>query len=172
MAHWRSLETYTPFGRTLVEYMWAQRPPLLPAQFAARMGVRKQALSSWLSSDATPPPQVVMRLARAMGLPVADLLIAAGHATAADPLMDTAGAWELALATARTALARARDAQEAESLPADLETLETLERVLSWMAGLGDTTTATALDAPDASGVGGAADAHSDGAATETETSR
>lgn len=136
MAHWRSVEDYSPFARILVEYMWAQRPPLLPAQFAARMGTRKQALSSWLTSDATPPPQVVVRLARAMGLPVADLLIAAGHATLEDPLVDSAGAWEVVLATVRAALERASSASSAQELaflPADQDIME---RMLTWMSSL------------------------------------
>lgn len=165
MAHWRSLDAYTPFGRALVEYMWSQRPPLLPAQFAARMGVRKQTLSSWLSSDATPPPQVVVRLARAMGLPVADLLIAAGHAVADDPLFDTAGAWALLLDVARRAEDTAAgvdraaeppveageggERQEADQqqrspspIPPELPTppvdQQILEQVLAWLQTVGE----------------------------------
>src|SRR5215831_3793326 len=93
MAKWRTLEEYTPFARTLVEYMWGQRPPLLPNQFAERMGVRKQALSTWLNSDAVPAPPVVVRLARGMGRPVRELMTAAGYAPAHDPLLDAADAW-------------------------------------------------------------------------------
>jgi hypothetical protein len=80
MMYWRELDAYSPFARILVEYMWAQRPPLQPAQFAARVGVRRQRLSTWLTTDTVPPPPVVMEVARGMGLPVRDLLIAAGHA--------------------------------------------------------------------------------------------
>lgn len=129
MAHWRALDEYTPFARILVEYMWAQRPPLLPAQFASQMGVRKQALSNWLMSDATPPPPVIVRLARAMGLPVDKLLIAAGHAMPDDPLMDTTGAWYTVLKVARTAADAGPDA----ALPADQATVT---RVLNWLDGL------------------------------------
>jgi len=151
MAHWRPLDAYTPFGQALVEYMWAQRPPLLPAQFAARMGVRKQALSSWLSSDATPPPRVVVQLARAMGLPVADLLIAAGHATEEDPLFDTDGAWALVLDTALQRAAAAADADAdaepgdpTQARPSPVESpppappvdREALRRVLAWLQAL------------------------------------
>ena len=93
MAKWRALDAYSPFARTLVDYMWTQRPPLLPNQFAERMGVRKQALSTWLNSDAVPAPPVVVRLARAMGLPVRQLMTAAGYAPADDPLLDAADAW-------------------------------------------------------------------------------
>jgi transcriptional regulator with XRE-family HTH domain len=76
-----------------VECMWQQRPPLLPNQFADRMGVRKQALSTWLNSDAVPAPPVVVRLARGMGRPVRELMTAAGYAPADDPLLDAADAW-------------------------------------------------------------------------------
>ena len=93
MAKWRTLQEYTPFARTLVEYMWEQRPPLLPNQFAERMGVRKQALSTWLNSDAVPAPPVVVRLARGMGRPVRELMTAAGYAPAHDPLLDVTDAW-------------------------------------------------------------------------------
>jgi transcriptional regulator with XRE-family HTH domain len=93
MGSWRALDDYTPFARTLVEYMWRQRPPLLPNQFADRAGVRKQALSTWLNGTTVPAPLVVVRLARTMGLPVRQLLVAADYATEADPLLDIADAW-------------------------------------------------------------------------------
>ena len=116
MAKWRSLEEYTPFGRLLVEYMWEQRPPLVPNQFAERMGVRKQALSTWLNSDAVPAPQVLVRLARGMGRPVRELMTAAGFAPADDPLLDTADAWAYVLDEAHRALGVDREGM------ADLET--------------------------------------------------
>lgn len=93
MAKWRSLADYSPIARLLVEYMWEQRPPLLPNQFAQRMGVRKQQVSNWLNSDASPSPSVIVRLARAMGRPVSELFIAAGYATRDDPLFDIEETW-------------------------------------------------------------------------------
>ena len=93
MAKWRPLDDYSPFARLLVEYMWEQRPPLLPNQFAQRMGVRKQQISLWLNSDATPSASVLVRLARGMGHPVSELFIAAGYASTDDPLFDIEEAW-------------------------------------------------------------------------------
>jgi transcriptional regulator with XRE-family HTH domain len=93
MAKWRALADYSPFARLLVEYMWEQRPPLLPNQFAQRMGVRKQQVSSWLNSDATPAPPILVRLARGMARPVSELFIAAAYASADDLLLDTEEAW-------------------------------------------------------------------------------
>lgn len=93
MAKWRPLGDYSPFARLLVEYMWEQRPPLLPNQFAQRMGVRKQQISFWLNSDATPSASVLVRLARGMGRPVSELFIAAGYASTDDPLFDIEEAW-------------------------------------------------------------------------------
>ena len=93
MAKWRPLDDYSPFARLLVEYMWGQRPPLLPNQFAQRMGVRKQQISLWLNSDATPSASVLVRLARGMGHPVSELFIAAGYATSDDPLLDIEESW-------------------------------------------------------------------------------
>jgi transcriptional regulator with XRE-family HTH domain len=93
MAKWRALNDYSPFARLLVEYMWEQRPPLLPNQFAQRMGVRKQQVSSWLNSDASPAPSLLVRLARGMALPVSELFIAAGYASSSDPLFDSEETW-------------------------------------------------------------------------------
>lgn len=105
MTQWRELDAYSPFARVVVEYMWAQRPPLQPAQFAARVGVRRQRVATWLSTDAVPSPPVVMQVARGMGMSVRDLLIAAGHATADDPLLDREDAWDLVTTTLTTYLA-------------------------------------------------------------------
>lgn len=93
MAKWRSLEDYSPFARLLVEYMWEQRPPLLPNQFAQRMGVSKQQVSSWLNSDVSPSPAVLVRLARGMARPVSEMFIAAGYASVDDPLYDIEETW-------------------------------------------------------------------------------
>jgi transcriptional regulator with XRE-family HTH domain len=102
MARWRALEDYSPFARLLVEYMWEQRPPLLPNQFAQRMGVRKQQVSSWLNSDASPAPSVIVRLARGMARPVSELFITAGFATADDPLFDIEETWTHTMAAVQS----------------------------------------------------------------------
>jgi len=94
MPTWKPLEDYSPFARVLVTYMWDQRPPLLPIEFARQMGIRKQQVSSWLTTQVVPDPPLLVHLARRMGMPVRDLLIAAGHATTEDPLLDTADAWD------------------------------------------------------------------------------
>jgi len=101
MARWRTLEEYTPVARLLVDYMWEQRPPLLPSQFAARMGLPKQLVSSWLSGQATPSPAVLLHLARRMELPVSQLLIAAGYTQDTDPLLDIPEAWSHVLHAVR-----------------------------------------------------------------------
>jgi transcriptional regulator with XRE-family HTH domain len=125
MAKWRALDAYSPFARALVDYMWTQRPPLLPNQFADRMGVRKQALSTWLNSDAVPAPPVVVRLARGMGLPVHQLMTAAGYASADDPLLDAADAWAYVRGEVEQAGDAERSALDAAT-PAAYEALLTL----------------------------------------------
>jgi transcriptional regulator with XRE-family HTH domain len=122
MAKWRSLDEYTPFGRLLVEYMWELRPPLVPNQFAERMGVRKQALSTWLNSDTVPAPPVVVRLARGMGRPVRELMTAAGFAPDDDPLLDTTDAWRYVLDKVQRALGV--DAERMAELEAGHDTPE------------------------------------------------
>jgi hypothetical protein len=100
------------------------------------MDVRKQALSSWLTSDAAPPPPTVVHLARMMGVSVTDLLIAAGYATPGDPLMDRDDARQWALSTVRSAFQRnaignvSQEGQKRASPPAEWETVE---RVVAWL---------------------------------------
>ncbi len=103
MARWRSLEEYTPIARLLVEYMWAQRPPLLPSQFAEQMGIPKQAVSRWLSAQADPDPAHLVRIAQRTPLRLLDLFLTAGYTTPDYPIFDRAGAWELVLERVRVA---------------------------------------------------------------------
>jgi transcriptional regulator with XRE-family HTH domain len=84
----------------------------VPSQFAEQMGVRKQALSTWLNGDAVPAPPVIVRLARAMGLPVRHLMTAAGYAPADDPLLDVADAWAYVLTLRCDLQERALDGKE------------------------------------------------------------
>ncbi len=107
MSEWRDLDAYSPFARILVTYMWDQYPSLSPTEFASRVGIRRQRLSTWLNTDAVPPPPVVMQLARHMGTPTRELLIAAGHATSDDPLFDQTDAWEFVTAAVRSYLEQA-----------------------------------------------------------------
>lgn len=120
MATWRSLEQYAPFAQILVRYMWEARPPLNPNQFAIRAGLRRQILSQWLNAPATaelhPDPTAVVKVARAMGVPVTDLLIAAGHGTAVDPLLDRTGAWAYILQRVEDAPSVVQSEQESNQL--------------------------------------------------------
>jgi hypothetical protein len=99
---WRPLDAYPAFMRPLVQYMWEQRPPLNPSQFAARAGVRRQLLSAYLNSPAdarlAPEPDVVRRFARAMDRPTSELMTLAGHGDAEDPFLDRVEAVDFALA--------------------------------------------------------------------------
>lgn len=125
MARWRSLEEYTPIARQLVEYMWAQRPPLLPSQFAEQMGIPKQAVSRWLSAQADPDPAHLVRIAQRTPLRLHDLFITAGYTTPDYPIFDQAGAWEMVLARVRAA-GTLTDAQRANALTV-LEALQAAE---------------------------------------------
>jgi transcriptional regulator with XRE-family HTH domain len=108
-------------AQALVQFMWDARPPLNPTQLARRAGIRKQLLSSWLQSPShaviSPEPAVVVRLARAMGRPVNDLFLAAGHTDPGDPLFDLPGAWEYVMARVDYALtfSHARDDAEEDA---------------------------------------------------------
>ena len=93
MARWRSLDDYSPFARLLVEYMWTQRPPLLPAGFADRMGISKQVVSKWLNTPSSPDADLVIQIARRMPMPVSMLFAAAGFTTPDYPIFDIAEAW-------------------------------------------------------------------------------
>jgi transcriptional regulator with XRE-family HTH domain len=121
MARWRSLDEYTPIGRLLVDYMWEQRPPLLPSQFAARMGLPKQLVSSWLTGQATPSPAALLHLGRRMEQPVSGLLVAAGYTRETDPLLDIPGAWSHVLNALR---------QRSATEPGEEEKFQELEALL------------------------------------------
>ncbi len=118
MATWRPLDQYAPFAQILVRYMWESRPPLNPNQFAIRAGLRRQILSQWLNAPAAadlhPDPTAVVKVARAMGVPVTDLLIAAGHGTEVDPLLDRPGAWAYVLQRIEDTLPFAKGEQESD----------------------------------------------------------
>jgi transcriptional regulator with XRE-family HTH domain len=143
MSRWRSLEEYTPIARLLVEYMWSQRPPLLPSQFAEQMGIPKQAVSRWLSAQADPDPGHLARIARRTPLRLSDLFLTAGYTTPDYPIFDRTGAWDEVLATVR----------EAATIPDDqraliLATLESLRSAQSPPAK------ASSSDAPDTADAG------------------
>jgi transcriptional regulator with XRE-family HTH domain len=138
MAKWRALEEYTPFARLLVEYMWEQRPPLLPNQFADRMSVRKQALSTWLNSDAVPSPPVVVRLARGMGQPVRELMTATGYASADDPLLDRVDAWIYVRAEVERALDEEGQNEAAAGADAGVVSSQSREALFALMHQLQD----------------------------------
>jgi transcriptional regulator with XRE-family HTH domain len=134
MARWKSLEEYSPVARLLVEYMWEQRPPLLPSQFAAQMGVPKQLVSSWLTSQVLPTPGVLLHLARRMNQPVSRLLVAAGYATSEDPLMDIPGAWSYVL----LCIEQYQDQSDTEGMDALLSRLRPIQEqaISQWQPGV------------------------------------
>jgi transcriptional regulator with XRE-family HTH domain len=165
MAKWRALTDYTPFARLLVEHMWSARPPLLPNQFAEQMGVRKQALSTWLNSDAVPAPQVVVRLARGMNRPVRELMTAAGYASENDPLLDKADAWAYVRGEAERVARAEEEVQSAETSGLPSVTPDAWEMLLTLLQVLQERTLARAPLAADAAD---AADDVGDESTTDT----
>ena len=95
MARWRPIEDYSPLAQVLVHYMWEQRPPLLPAQFADKVMVSRQAISRILNQDANPEPAVLLRIARVLHIPTQHLFQLAGYTTDADPLYRYTEAWNM-----------------------------------------------------------------------------
>jgi len=75
---WPSLERCTPLGALLVEWMWAQRPPLPVALLASRVGVDRSTLFGWLTTDRQPQPLQLLLLAQATELGADSLAQAAG----------------------------------------------------------------------------------------------
>jgi hypothetical protein len=78
---WPSLEQCTPLGTLLVEWMWAQRPPMPVALLARRVGVDRSTLFSWLTTDRQPQPLQLLLLAQVTGLGADRLSQAAGVPT-------------------------------------------------------------------------------------------
>jgi hypothetical protein len=74
---WPALASCTPFGALLVEWMWRQRPPTPVAVLAARIGVDRSTLVSWLTTERQPQPLQLLLLAQVTELPLEDLAAAA-----------------------------------------------------------------------------------------------
>jgi transcriptional regulator with XRE-family HTH domain len=103
MARWKDGQEYTPFAMILVEYMWAERPPLLPSQFAARVGVPKQVISKWLNAQAVPDITQMARIAARVPISLQQMCLAAGITTADAPILSVQDAWEYLIARVRAA---------------------------------------------------------------------
>ena len=102
MARWRPLEDYTPLAQILVRFMWEERPPLLPAQFADNVRVSRQTLSRVLNQGALPDPAALLRMARLIGVPAQQLFLAAGYTTEDDPIYTQEEAWAMVIKTMAT----------------------------------------------------------------------
>ena len=103
MARWRPLEDYSPLAQLLVHYMWEQRPPLLPAQFADKVMVSRQAIARILTQDANPEPAVLLRIARVLDIPTQRLFQLAGYTTNTDPIYRYMEAWDMVRRTIQQA---------------------------------------------------------------------
>jgi hypothetical protein len=66
---WPSLEQCTPLGVLLVEWMWAQKPPVPVAPLASRVGVERTTLHNWLTTDRKPHPMQLLLLSQVTALP-------------------------------------------------------------------------------------------------------
>lgn len=79
---WKPAEELTPFARLVRdEYMWGQTPPLSVPQLSDQTGISKQTIWGWINHGSTPRRDTVMQLARTTGLPLNDVLQAAGLPT-------------------------------------------------------------------------------------------
>jgi transcriptional regulator with XRE-family HTH domain len=77
LTPWPALASCTRFGALLVEWMWRQRPPTPVAVLAARIGVDRSTLVSWLTTERQPQPLQLLLLAQVTELPLEDLAAAA-----------------------------------------------------------------------------------------------
>jgi hypothetical protein len=57
----------------LVEWMWAQKPPVPVALLASRVGVERSTLYNWLTTDRKPQPLQLLVLSQVTGLPALGL---------------------------------------------------------------------------------------------------
>ncbi len=74
---WPALESCTPLGTLLVEWMWDQRPPVPVALLASRVGVDRSTLVSWLTTERQPQPLQLLALAQVTDLALTELTRAA-----------------------------------------------------------------------------------------------
>ncbi len=103
MARWKDGKEYTPFAIILVEYMWAERPPLLPSQFAARVRLPKQVISKWLNAQASPDVAQMAQIAARVPISLRQMCLAAGVTTEETPILSARDAWDLVTAQVRAA---------------------------------------------------------------------
>ena len=74
---WPPRETCGPLGELLLDWMWAQRPPLPVTTLAARVGVDRTTLVLWMTTNRQPQPLQLLLLAQVTDLAVAELAAAA-----------------------------------------------------------------------------------------------
>lgn len=78
-----------PFALLIREgYMWRQTPPLTVSDLAARTGIGKMTIWSWINKNAKPRRDSLQVLHRVTGIPLEELLEAAGYA---NPIEDALG---------------------------------------------------------------------------------
>jgi hypothetical protein len=70
---WPSLKQCTLLGVALVEWMWAQKPPVPVALLASRVGVERTTLHSWLTTERKPHPTQLLLLSQVTELPALGL---------------------------------------------------------------------------------------------------
>jgi len=93
MSTWRPFDDYSPLAQRIVAYLWEQRPPLNPSQFATAIGVSRQTINRILNHDTVPEPPVLYRIARQLSAPLQEIYLLVGYSTPDDPILTRSDAW-------------------------------------------------------------------------------
>lgn len=82
---YRPAAELNPFALLIREgYMWRQQPPLTVSDLAARTGIGKMTIWSWVNKNARPRRDSLQVLHQVTGIPLEDLLEAAGYGNPID----------------------------------------------------------------------------------------
>lgn len=81
----------TPFAQIVYGYLMRDQPTKLVADLAYETGINNQTIWDWLRKGVIPRRATIIELSRKTGLPLDDLLRAAGLPTEAELALDRAG---------------------------------------------------------------------------------
>lgn len=81
-----------PFARMVYDYLLSEQPTRLVADLAAETDINNQTIWDWLRKGVTPRRETIMTLGQKTGMPVDDLLRAAGLPTVAETVQERQGA--------------------------------------------------------------------------------
>lgn len=74
MPRYQEAEAMTPFAQVLTDYMWnrrpANRPPMTTSILAAKLGVPRQSVNTWIYRGTVPPIETILLVLAQLDIPL------------------------------------------------------------------------------------------------------